>query len=301
MIMEEESFFHDGIRYVKCKEGLLLEKADDTEEIRVPDEIDGELVRWAAPYAFARTNVKRIHLPRQMESIGNYIFYRCFGLHSLSFSDTLCDVGSGAFNGCGVRELEIDFYRGEKSVLKFLADEIRYALYVTLRYHHTDGRQQTARLLFPEHYEEAVENTPARIVETHYHGSGGDYRQCFYNKELNYGEYDSLFPRAIAEEEPEMTVQLAALRLYTPYKLGGKAKVQYESFLRDHIACAGRVYVEKADAHMLRFFGREKYWNKEGLDEAIDRSSEEGRTELMGLLLDIRRSMFPRKKKVFEL
>ena len=53
---------------------------------------------------------------------------------------------------------------------------------MTMRYCREDGSEERAKLIFPEHYEEAVENTPARIVETHYHGSGGDYRQCFYGQ-----------------------------------------------------------------------------------------------------------------------
>ena len=177
---EKNEIILDGAQYRREPEGILLERAADTEEIRIPDEIEGEPVRWAAPYAFARTRASEIRLPIGMEKIGNYSFYRCFGLRMLSFSDALVDVGSGAFSGCALREIRIDHYRGEKSSLKFLADELRYALYVTLRYHREDGRVDEARLLFPEHYEEAVENTPARIVETHYHGSGGDYRQCFY-------------------------------------------------------------------------------------------------------------------------
>lgn len=301
MMLKEEKILHDGIQYVKGKEGLLLEKADDTEEIRIPDEIDGEPVRWAAPYAFSRTHVRQIKLSRHMEKIGNYAFYRCFQLRKLTFSDSLCDVGAGAFNGCGLRELEVDFYQGEKSVLKFVTDELRYALYVTMQYHRGNGERQTALLLFPEHYEEAVENTPARIVETHYHGSGGDYRQCFYEKELNYNEYDRLFPRAIAEEETEITVQLASLRLYTPYKLSKNAKDSYETFLREHMSCAGRTYVERKDIPMLRFFGKEGYWDQNGLDEAIDLAAAQGQTEMLGLLLDTRRSLFPKKKKVFEL
>ena len=160
---EKNEIILDGARYRREPEGILLERSADTEEICIPDEIEGEPVRWAAPYAFARTRVQEIRLPLRMEKIGNYSFYRCFGLRRISFSDALVDVGAGAFSGCTLREIRIDHYQGEKSSLKFLADELRYALYVTLRYHREDGTVDEARLLFPEHYEEAVENTPARI------------------------------------------------------------------------------------------------------------------------------------------
>ena len=51
----------------------------------------------------------------------------------------------------------------------------------------------SARLVFPEHYEEAVENTPARILFTQHHGSGNNYRQCFYNKEMTTGSMTVCF------------------------------------------------------------------------------------------------------------
>lgn len=294
-------FTLEGARYRREPGGILLEQAADTEEVRIPDEIEGEPVRWAAPYAFARTRAVRIELPPRMEKIGNYSFYRCFGLRSLSFSDALTDVGSGAFNGCGLRGIRIDHYRGKKSSLKFLVDELRYALYVTLVYHREDGTEEEARLLFPEHYEEAVENTPARIVETHYHGSGGDYRQCFYDRELNFAEYDRLFPRAVAEESREDALQLAALRLGWPYRLGEEARDRYGTYLRENMACAGKVYVERQDMRMLRFFGQAGYWDQEGLEEAIDAAAERKETEILGFLMDERRRLFPKKKKVFEL
>ena len=298
---EAGAFTLEGARYRREPEGILLEQAADTEEVRIPDEIEGEPVRWAAPYAFARTRAVRIELPPHMEKIGNYSFYRCFGLRSLSFSDALMDVGSGAFNGCALRKIRIDHYRGEKSSLKFLVDELRYALCVTLVYHRADGREEEARILFPEHYEEAVENTPARIVETHYHGSGGDYRQCFYDRELNFAEYDRLFPRAVAEERREDALQLAALRLCWPYRLAEEARKRYEAYLRDHMSCAGKVYVEQGDLHMLRFFGEAGYWDREALEAAVDAAAKKKEAEMLGFLMDERRRLFPGKKKVFEL
>ena len=146
-----------------------------------------------------------------------------------------------------------------------------------------------------------MENTPARIVETHYHGSGGDYRQCFYDRELNFAEYDRLFPRAVAEESREDALQLAALRLGWPYRLGEEARDRYGTYLRENMACAGKVYVERQDMRMLRFFGQAGYWDQEGLEAAIDAAAERKETEILGFLMDERRRLFPKKKKVFEL
>ncbi len=48
---------------------------------------------------------------------------------------------------------------------------------VTVEWLGKDGFQ----VLYPAFFEEAVENTPARIIETHTHGVGIQYRNAFRN------------------------------------------------------------------------------------------------------------------------
>ena len=146
-----------------------------------------------------------------------------------------------------------------------------------------------------------MENTPARIVETHRHGSGGYYRQCFYNRELNYAEYDSLLPWAAAGENEVVTAKIAVLRLRFPYRLSGAAKEKYEAWLVEHIEDAGRFYALAEDTETLRFFGRNGYWTREAIEQAIDAVSVEKKTEVLSVLLEERRRYFPKKKKIFEL
>ena len=86
-----------------------------------------------------------------------------------------------------------------------------------------------------------------------------------------------------------------------PYKLGEEARERYGAYLRGHMSCAGRVYVERQDMRMLRFFGQAGYWDREGLETAIDAAAEKKETEILGFLMDERRRLFPKKKKVFEL
>lgn len=89
-------------------------------------------------------------------------------------TDAIVRMGSGVFTGCRLEKVEIDFMDGNKSCLKEILTEIRYQIIATLRYQGTE-----TKILFPEYYADAVENTPARIVETHYYGSGGEYRSAF--------------------------------------------------------------------------------------------------------------------------
>lgn len=291
-----------GIHY-QIEGGMaLLKSCGDVEgELTLPDAVEGAPVRGIAPYAFSEKKITELRLPKFLEEIGRYVFYRCFDLKRLCFCDTWKDIGAGAFTGCSLEEIEIDFYRGEQSCLKFILDEVRYTLLVTMRYHRQDGGVDTAKLIFPEHYEEAVENTPARIVETHYHGAGGYYRQCFYNRELNYAEYDSLFFHAEAEEDETTAVDIAAYRLYFPFRLGEKARIRYEQYLKEHIVYAGRRFVLREDTALLRFLGIKGYWSEEALDVSIEAAAQRGKTEMLSVLMEERRIYFPKKKKVFEL
>lgn len=293
----------NGIRYavLEASQAQVAGCEDLEGEIAIPEEIEGHPVTSMAPYAFSAKRISSLALPASMEQAGKYVFYRCFSLKKLCFSDTFMDIGAGAFTGCRLQELEIDFYRGEQSCLKFIVDEIRYALWVTLRYHRADGRVDVAKVVFPEHYEEAVENTPARIVETHYHGAGGYYRQSFYNKELNYKEYDSLFPLALAQEDVEILIDIAALRLRFPYRLEEWARERYRDYLGEHIEQAGRQYVLREDLDMLRFFGKEKLWSEAAMGAAIEAASREKKMEALSLLMDEKRMLFPKERKTFEL
>ena len=80
----------------------------------------------------------------------------------------------------------------EKSCLKEILSELNETVAVHYRERGETGEKTLlAELLFPAFYEEAVENTPARITETHVHGCGHRYRYCFENTQLLFREYDS--------------------------------------------------------------------------------------------------------------
>ena len=142
-----------------------------------------------------------------VEEIGNYTFYGCGRLRSLSFTDSLKRIGGGSFTGCSaLRELHVLMGEGAKSCIMDVAAETFHEVFVTITFRETGDR---AKLVFPEYYEEGVENTPARILETHFHGSGYRYRQCFTEKRVDYHRYDSLFEVAKVYEKPEILIPMA--------------------------------------------------------------------------------------------
>lgn len=274
--------------------------------------------------------VRAVRLPAGIRRIGRYAFYNCDGLYSLSFFSNIRDIGAGAFNGCRkIEELSVEVLPEERSCLKEILSELNE----TVAVHYREG-ELLAKLLFPAFYEEAVENTPARITETHVHGCGHRYRYCFKDTRFQFREYDGIFPYMRAQENTAETVRLAVLRLRYPAELSLEAKKSYQEYLLCHLDetaeyiaslsdasewewlvnhCFGIKKVEHAAAVGLGnegFAGRahEEYSNikepvlgKTGFDKLVEAASRLNQTEAVGILMDIGRKAFPPKRRSFEL
>ena len=216
-------------------------------------------------------------------------------------------MGSGVFTGCRLKEVEIDFFEGTQSCLKEILTDIRYEIMATLRY--PEG--ETAKVLFPEYYADAVENTPARIVETHYYGSGGDYRECFYRRTMDFDKYDRMFILSRARDEEEVTANLAAARLLYPYMLSEKSKEQYRSYIKEHIKLLAGEWIKMISENktmsagepflMIEYCLREHLFTGESMEEAISQAVLYGQAELAGRLMEEQKLHFRKKKKTFDL
>lgn len=344
----------------------ILRCFGETDEIRLPDRIDGLPVTELGDYIFSegmRTepkgllwresgteyraaelsksaicgpSLRAVHLPAFLKRIGRYAFYNCDGLKSLSFPSIIRDIGAGAFNGCRkIEELTVEVDPEEKSCLKEILSELNETVAVHYR---EKGRNENevrlAKLLFPAFYEEAVENTPARITETHVHGCGHRYRYCFENTKLLFREYDDLFPCMKAQENVPEAVKMAADRLRFPLRLSEEAELSYKRYLLDHLAetgeyiaslsdaaewdwlvnqCFGIKRVEHAAAVWLGNEGlagraHEEYSNikepvlgKTGFDKLVETAGRLNQTEAVGILMEAGRKAFPPKRRKFEL
>lgn len=299
--MKMETICSD-ILYEETKTGIMINAyLGEEEKVWLPDKIGDKDITFIAPYAFAEKMITEIRLPGAISEIGRYAFYRCKNLKKMILSDGILEIGGGALNGCRMEEVEIYHRRGEQSALKSILDEIRFAIHARLYYDSGNGTVKTADLLFPEHYEEAVENTPARILYTSHHGAGGYYRQCFYDRKLDYKKYDETFSRALVEESEETILQLSLGRLLYPYELSKEAKERYETYVKEHFPLAVCYSVEKESQENLRFFSEQSYWTEEGISAGIDCAAALGKTEILSALMDEKYRLFPKRKKVFEL
>lgn len=252
----------------------------------------------------AGNDVEEIVFPDTLKEIGRYIFYGCGNLKKLEFSDSLMQIGCGAFTGChALEKLTVHMKQGKKSGIKEMLGEMWQRINVNFLYEYEeDGIEKSdimhrrenkseARLVFPEHYDEAVENTPARILYTEYHGSGSNYRQCFYDKELNYQEYDRLFEMAVAMDKLEVLVDMSFGRLEFPYELTGKARENYREYIRKNLGDIAEYLVKQEDMHRLEVISSQKLWTLEGIDSALDCASKRKETEVSAFLMNERANL----------
>ncbi|MCD7813373.1 MAG: leucine-rich repeat domain-containing protein [Lachnospiraceae bacterium] len=209
-------------------------------------------------------------LPQTLRRVGRYCFYNCGHLRRLEFSGELFDWGSGAFSGCHrIEALCVRVRPDGSSGLKQVLDELPESLQVefcaeepetpgaAFRREEAENAQNPAvyaRLAFPEFYEEGVENTPARILETHVHGTGILYRNCFQGKKFDFVQYDVLFPYAQAQEAPSLLLRLVLDRLRAPYHLEQRARETYEAYARENAFLFGKYFLDTKDAQGLRWF-----------------------------------------------
>ena len=268
------------------------------DRIVLPEEINGLPVVSAAPYAFsahkdgeeeaevwenedafsfgeerllAGEEVQEIVFPDTLKEIGRYIFYGCKKLERLEFSDTLMQVGTGAFTGCsGLKELVIHQKKGIKSCAKEILGELWQKIDVDFLYENGEAGGKRAHMVFPEHYDEAVENTPARI----------------------------LFDMAVVMDKLEVLVDMSFGRLRYPWQLSEKAKKQYEDYIRENLKDIGEYLVESGNLNGLELLSREKLWNREGLEHSIDVASGKKDMEISAFLMNERSRMLEEEQKV---
>ncbi|MCI9591597.1 MAG: leucine-rich repeat protein [Lachnospiraceae bacterium] len=228
--------------------------------------------------------VESVALPGSLVRIGRYGFYNCENLKKLTFFSSIGDLGAGLFTGCqGIEELDVRIVEGEKSCLPEILAELNQMLRLTLR---DEEGNITAKLLLPEFFEEAVENTPARILVLETHGCGHRYRYCFRQTQFQFPEYDSLFPYVCVQEPPEIVAELSWYRLQYPEQLTDMAREQYVNYIKEHPAEAIKAFVRVGDMAVLHQVAADSRINKETLSDMTEVAAKTGQTEAVTVLMD---------------
>lgn len=236
-------------------------------------------------------------LPRTLEKIGPYAFYNCRKLTDISFGGALKDLGAGALTGCHqVRRLTVNMEENRESCLREILTELPEALCVEL---YVNGEKGC--FWFPEFFEEGVENTPARILENHVHGSGIRYRNCFQHRVLDTGEYDRLFAYAIAWEQEETVLHLALGRVFLPLELTEKARENYLEFLRKHIKNAVILLGEQREYETLGNLLPMVRPDRETVEAMLESAQRSEDSRWTGILMEYMDGLGKKKRRSFDL
>ncbi len=257
--------------------------------ISAQDEVSGEA-------ALCADAVEVIRIPEGIEEIGNYAFYGCLRLREIYFPSTMRRIGNGMFNGCRLTE-RLYFEAGKDERTPHILQEVLNSLSNETEAVVLTGGRERYRLHFPEYYEEGKENTPARIIEIIYHGTGHQYRNCFLHRELQFDRYDGIFPLAAAQEMPRTNIRLILDRLRSGPVPAKEAAGRYIDYLRSERAALMDHILSDRDfdpVSELRMLDEKDFYTSTDIDWMIQKASQAGRSDASGFLMDIRRRRFAR-------
>lgn len=297
-------------QYTIMEDGIRIDQIKEPEDIiLIPEKLEDRAVVELGPYALAGSRAAEIHLPQYLRRIGAYAFYNCERLRRIFCHSRIDDMGAGLF--IGARQIDfLDFtlWEPEQSCLQEMLSELRQLLRVRIH-----GSQET-RLLFPDYYEEMVENTPARLLFTETHGCGHRYRYCFEKRQFQYREYDALFSHARIQEPEPLVTELALGRMLYPYGLTGEHAIMYQDYISSHWKAAGTLIIEtdckpayrwnNLDRGLMPWFASRYITAADQAAELINAAQEKGHTEAVSWLMNFKNEKFPpaaSRRRRFEL
>lgn len=295
-----------GEMSVMCApEKLSLARPGTDRWERVPDEEYPSSVREMEQYALCRDAVEVISIPEGVRQIGNYAFYGLYNLREVRFPSSLRRIGWGMYNGCRKMERLVfhlsEDQDGTPSIMKEVLDALSNEVEVIVM----KGSLEQYRLRFPEYYEEGKENTPARIIEIIYHGTGHQYRNCFLGRVLQFERYDDIFPLAAAQESLSTNAHLILNRLMSGPEPKKEAAERYLNYLRMNNGAVTEMLLDEDELDPVSIWSmldKRDYFTQELIDETIQKASASGNTAATGCLMNIRGCRFAgRKRSRYEL
>lgn len=280
--------------YLRGEEYLSDEDFRSSSDLPVPDGSYEE-------EALAGTSIEIIRIPEGVEGIGNYAFYGCYRLREISFPSTMKRIGYGMFNGCRqVRLLYFSLGEGPAQmpgavsnppVMKEVLDAVTNRVEAVVN---GSGIEQW-RLTFPDYYEEGKENTPARIIEIVYHGTGYQYRNCFLNRRIEFDKYDEVFPFAAAQESVDTCVSIIRNRLRRGPAPKEEWSYRYIDYIRtESEALIGAILEDTihdpvSELEILDGYG---YFTSDIVDRFIRYATDKKRSDAVSCLMNIKRARF---------
>lgn len=261
------------------------------------EEIPGTRVPNCREELIRGNRLKEIILPKYMEVIEKYAFYNCRELNTIYLHGGKFQVDSGAFMNCeNLREIMVygapEEVPGVRGILLGLTSELS-VMYMQ--------GEETGIFLFPDYYEDSIENTPARITQELLYGAGYRYRQCFSEGLLDIRSYDEVFESADIQTIPETALRIVCFRLMYPYRLIEYRKNKYLEYLSKYIEKALKIMLFQDNIKGLEFLTGLELMTKKNFMDAQVEAVQLGRKECAGILLKEQLLHFPPIEKEFEL
>lgn len=250
----------------------LLRVWGQTAEIFVPEQIEGSPVTEIGAYCFAgkrrtaegdkRTSskdnlrelagevVERVFLPKTVQRIESYAFYQCTNLAEISLWGSVQEVGGDAFMNCNkLHHMTVHGGCQVSAGIRQILAQISSDMEVTFQKENI----VEARLLFPEYYESYDEIAPAHLFGRSIEGEGFRARQCMREGRVDFKLYDTIFPKACAEEREKTLCRIAFNRLRYPVELGEIEQKRYEEYIRIHADTVCVLAVHQQDEKTILF------------------------------------------------
>ncbi len=241
--------------------------------------------------------LQEISLPESIEVIDEYAFYNCKELVTINLPGGKIKIENGAFMNCEkLKQINVAAAPEDLTSVRGILTELTSELCITF----SQGDEKGV-FIFPEYYEDAIENTPARLFQYLLYGAGYRYRQCFDLGKLDIMAYDMVFLSAEIRNIHETALGIAFSRLQFPYKLHETMKKQYMDFIALHIEKALKLMILQDDTKGLLFLTGLGIMSEENFAAAQEEAVQTGHKEGAGILLKERLQSYPPREKKYEL
>ena len=257
----------------------------ESQDLTVPENIDGIPVKSIASHAFAGAGFRQIALPKSIETIRSFAFYGCLQLEKLSLHNGAQDLYDGVIRNCpslSLIEVVCDIPDNYVTVRELLRDEDRGLRFRLL---FPDGRELF--LTFPEYVREAMEDTMARAIHFSTEGAGVAYRECVGKYRIDYDGYDRLTGR-LTDYDFAATVSITLDRLMYPEELRETAGARYEEFVSQNAAQLLELLIRQKDTDRIRFLTEKDpaLLDRSALEKGAQCASALGQTQICALIMD---------------
>lgn len=242
-------------------------------------------------------SLEEVFLPETLEVIDEYAFYDCRELAVIHMWGGRIQLENGVFMNCEkLVKVNVEGYADEINSVREILSEISVEVCVTY-----SCSEEKGVFIFPEFYEDSIENSPARVFHYMIYGAGYRYRQCFEQGRLNILAYDMVFQSAEIQNIEETALKIALIRIQYPYQLQESIKIKYINYIKLHIEGAIELVLNANDLGGMIILTSLEIMTEKDYTNALELATSLGKKEFASILLKERLHHYPPSDKKFEL